>query len=157
MTEAAVDAIAPEGAFVQRFVVEPEQLSTLVPHLNNVEIVRWIDRVAEAHLDHAGWPRRTLAADGVMWFVARHEIDYRGEAFANDAISAITWVESYGRTTCLRATRLVRDRDARLLVAARTRWAHVDLSSRRPTRIPEAVLRAVPALGEFGTVPRSRE
>jgi len=126
------------------FEVEKDALSETVPHLNNVEIVRLIDRAAEAHLKSLGWSRPTMAAGGTMWFVARHEIDYRAEAFDGDRLIAATWVRRYGRTTSERATRILRPRDAVVVAEASTRWAHMDLRSRRPTRIPAEVIDACP-------------
>jgi len=130
--------------FLLFFEVAPEALSETVPHLNNVEIVRLVDRAAEAHLDSLGWTRRTLAARERMWFVARHEIDYRAETFGGDHLLVATWVRRYGRTTCTRATRILRSRDEVLVAEAETRWVHMDLGTRRPTRIPREVLEACP-------------
>lgn len=126
------------------FRVGPSLLSDPVAHLNNVAMVRLVDRAAEDHLDRFGWTRRSLAAQGVMWFVARHEIDYRAEAFAGDEIAAATWIESFGRTTCVRATRLFRLADDRLIAEAVSRWVHIELASRRPCRIAEELRNAMP-------------
>jgi acyl-CoA thioester hydrolase len=126
------------------FRIGPELLSDPVAHLNNVAILRLVDRAAEDHLDRFGWTRRSMAADGTMWFVARHEVDYRAEAFAGDEIVAATWIESFGRTTCLRSTQLRRLADDRLVAEAISRWVHIDLASRRPRRIAEDLRLAMP-------------
>lgn len=125
--------------------IGPALLSDPVAHLNNVAILRLIDRAAEDHLDRFGSTRHAMAAAGVMWFVARHEIDYRAEAFAGDEIVAATWIESFGRTTCVRATQLRRLADDRLVAEATSRWVHIDLASRRPRRIAEELRMAMPA------------
>lgn len=126
------------------FRIDTSLLSDPVAHLNNVAILRLVDRAAESHLDRFGWTRQAMAAQGTMWFVARHEIDYRAEAFAGDEIVATTWVERYGRTTCLRATRLHRIGDDRLVAEAMSRWVHIDLAARKPRRIPEPTRLAIP-------------
>ena len=74
-----------------------------------------------------------------MWFVARHEIDYRGEAFAGDRILAATWIVDATRTTVRRATLVFRPADDRVICEATTRWALVNLETRRPLRIPQAI------------------
>ncbi|MGA0174270.1 MAG: acyl-CoA thioesterase [Phycisphaerales bacterium] len=126
------------------FRIGPSLLSDPVAHLNNVAILQLVDRAAEDHLDRFGWTRRAMAAEGVMWFVARHEIDYRAEAFAGDELVAATWIESFGRTTCLRSTQLRRLGDDRLVAEAISRWVHIDLASRRPRRIAEELRLAMP-------------
>jgi acyl-CoA thioester hydrolase len=108
-----------------------------VPHANNIVILSWIDLVASRHGDAAGASRAELAVRGRMWFVARHEIDYLGEAFAGDALLLATWVEKLGRTSLVRATRIVRARDGAVLTRATSRWALVDLASRRPVAIDD--------------------
>lgn len=124
--------------------VTPESLSETVPHLNNVEILRLVDRAAESHLDELGWTRRAMAEEGRMWFVARHEIDYRAEAFGGDRLVVATWIRSYGRTTCVRATRIARVADATVVAEASTRWVHIDLATRRPIRISPETMAACP-------------
>lgn len=124
--------------------VDADALSGTVPHLNNVEVVRLVDRVAEHHLESLGWSRRVMAAEGRMWFVARHEIDYRAESFGGDRLVLATWVRRYGRTTAVRETRIARPRDRVLVAETSTRWVHMDLETRRPTRIPPEAMAACP-------------
>lgn len=132
-------ADAPElGLFALSHVVEARETSALVPHANNVVILGWIDLAASLHGAAAGASREELAAAGRMWFVARHEIEYLGEAFAGDRIILATWVETLGRTSLVRATRILRE-DGKILTRATSRWALVDLASRRPVAIPEPV------------------
>ena len=126
------------GVFAVAHTVHPSETSALVPHANNVVILGWIDLVASLHGAAAGAPRDQLAREGRMWFVARHEIEYLGEAFVGDRIVVATWVETLGRTSLVRATRILRD-DGKLLTRATSRWALVDLASRRPVAIPEPV------------------
>lgn len=123
--------------------VRVDETSLLVPHANNVVILSWIDLVAEQHGDAAGASRSELFAAGKMWFVARHEIDYLGESFAGDEVIIATWIETLGRTSLRRATRIASARDGHELVRATSRWALVDLTTRRPTAIPDAVRAAL--------------
>lgn len=124
--------------------VDAASLSACVPHLNNVEILRLVDRGAESHLDRLGHTRAAMAARGVMWFVVRHEIDYLAEAFGGDRLLLATWIRSHGRTTSVRATRILRPADGKVVAAAESRWVHVDLATRRPLRIPHDLLAALP-------------
>jgi acyl-CoA thioester hydrolase len=126
------------GLFAIRHTVSERETSALVPHANNIVILGWIDAIASLHGAHAGAARADLASVGRMWFVARHEVDYLGEAFADDKLILATWVEKLGRTSLVRATRILRE-DGTVLTKASSRWALVDLASRRPTAIPDPV------------------
>ena len=110
-------------------------------HVNNAVWVKWIQDVAVAHWHAVAAPEH---AQAYIWVVTRHEIDYRAEAFAGEEIVAATWIESFGRTTCVRATRLMRLADDRLIAGAISRWVHIDLGSRRPRRIAEELRAAMP-------------
>lgn len=127
------------GVFALVHTVREDDTSALVPHANNIVILGWIDLVAARHGDACGASREELAAHGRMWFVARHEIDYLGESFAGDELHLVTWIEKLGRTSLSRTTRVVRARDGFELVRATSRWALVDLSTRKPTPIAESV------------------
>ncbi|MEY3025373.1 MAG: hypothetical protein RLZZ238_270 [Planctomycetota bacterium] len=137
--------IPVRGAFALAHAVAADEVSALVPHANNIVILGWIDRLAARHGDAAGASREALAQRGAMWFVARHEIDYLGEAFVGDELLLVTWTERVGRTSLVRATRIVRARDGKLLTSALSRWALVDLATRRPTAIDPAVREALAA------------
>ena len=126
------------GVFAVRHTVSERETSELVPHANNIVILGWVDAIASLHGAHAGAARADLAVQGRMWFVARHELDYLGEAFAGDRLVIATWVEKLGRTSLVRATRILRE-DGALLTSATSRWALVDLATRRPTAIAEPV------------------
>jgi acyl-CoA thioesterase FadM len=139
---AALDAVPP-GAFVVPHTVLESETSALVPHANNVAILGWIDLVASLHGAACGAAREDLGAAGRMWFVARHEIDYLAESFVGDALLFATWTPKVGRTSLVRETRIVRAADRATVVRATSRWAHVDLATRRPAPIADAVRTAL--------------
>ena len=116
--------------------IDESSLSATIPHVNNVVYLSWIDRAAELHGDAVGQTRAALFDRGIMWFVARHDIEYRAEVFGEDDVVVATWLTEMSRTTAQRATAIVRPADATLVCRATTRWALVDLASRRPLRIP---------------------
>ena len=135
----------PARAFRLTRTVTAEQLSALVPHANNVQIVGWIDEAARTHGDASGLTRERMHSEGRMWFVARHEIDYLAESFAGDEILVGTWLAGITKTTAMRATKVWRrpaggTLDWELAVDALSRWVHMSLGTRRPTRIPAADL-----------------
>ncbi len=130
--------VAPSGVvvFAAAVDVRPEDLSHLVPHANNVQYLRWIDRVTELHLDSTGETRATMASEGRMWFVARHEIDYLAEVFVGERLGIATWIAESGRTTVQRATAIWIATSGVIICKASSRMVHVNLVSRRPCRPP---------------------
>lgn len=151
---AEVLATPPSRVFACWHRVREDEVSALVPHANNIVILGWIDRIAELHGAHAGAARESVARDGRMWFVARHEIDYLGESFVGDELVIATWIEKLGRTSLTRTTVIAKRPDgangvaavgarSTILIRASSRWAFVNLTTRRPAAIPEDVRRAL--------------
>jgi acyl-CoA thioester hydrolase len=133
-------AIPHPRAFLAKLVVTAEDLSRLVPHANNVEYLRWIDRVAELHADHLEHTRARLLEAGRCFFVARHEVDYLAECWEHEELLVATWVRSMRKTTSWRDTLILRPADGAVICRGSTLWAFVDMSSRRPARIPDAMI-----------------
>ena len=99
-------------------------------HVNNVAYVRWIQDVAVAH-----WRHTVSKAEQAKftWVVLRHEIDYKKQGFANDRITAVTWVGKATKITCERFTEIRRGGD--LLVQAKSVWCMLERSTSKPARI----------------------
>lgn len=122
--------------FVCEITVGPELLSRAIPHVSNIEYVRWFDRAAELHSDAAGYTREAMLEANIMWFVARHEIDYHAEAWLNDRLVIATWVRDFSRVKSWRDSVIVRPADETVVCRCATLWVLVDLQTRRPRRIP---------------------
>jgi len=137
MTPSAIDAnLADHGVdhpdpFVLRFTVTADQVSSVVPHVDNVAVIRWLDRAAELHAAALGWPRTRLLDENIMWFVGRHEVDYLAEASEADELIVATWVRDIRRVKSWRDYVIVRPSDNRIICRAATLWVLVDLSTRR--------------------------
>jgi acyl-CoA thioester hydrolase len=115
--------------------IDRSQLSDVVPHVNNVEYVRWLDRAAELHSDSVGWTRDALFESGMMWFVARHEVDYVAEAWGHDSLFIATWVRNFHKVKTWRDHVVFRPSDRQVICRASTLWVLVDLATGRPRRI----------------------
>ncbi len=117
--------------------VLPEQTSIEVDHINNIEYLRWIDKASELHCDACGWDRARLLKAGVMWFVARHEIDYRSEARQEEQLRLTTWVEDVRRVKSWRTTTIhAISETPRLVCSCRTLWVLVDLQTKKSKSVP---------------------
>ncbi len=143
-SNAAVD-LAPfeidhPSPFLCELTVDDRHLSRAVEHVSNIEYVRWLDRAAELHSDALGYTRETMLRENVMWFVARHEIDYRAEAWRGDRIVIATWVRSFKRVKSWRDYVMIRMSDKKMICRAATLWVFVDLATRKPKRIPQEMI-----------------
>jgi len=120
--------------------VQPAQMSRAIDHVSNIEYVRWLDRAAELHADALGYTRRSMLGRDLMWFVARHEIDYLAEVWPHDRLLLATWVRDMGRVKSWRDYVVLRPDDsaggAVPVCRAATLWVLVNLKKRRPARIP---------------------
>ena len=61
--------------FCRRMQVDEADVDEL-GHASNVAYVRWIQEVAKAHSERAGWAHRQYLKLGAVFVVRRHEIDY---------------------------------------------------------------------------------
>jgi len=154
--------------FALRHVPDPAVASHGIPHVNNVAYVSWLDRAAELHADALGWTRAAMAADDLAWFVGRHEISYRAEAWPGDELLLLTWIRRVHRFTAEREVLVLRtaaadeapgrpparDRERddagapappaspEVICRGLSTWVLVTLSTRRPRRHDAAMLEA---------------
>lgn len=117
-----------------------EHLGTVIEHVSNIEYVRWLDRAAELHADSLGYTRRYMLQNQIMWFVARHEIDYLAECWLDDELVIATWVRDFHKVKSWRDYLIVRPRDGQLICRAATLGVLVDLATRRPRRIDREMI-----------------
>ncbi len=137
-----------------RIVPGDDTASRLVSHNSNIEYVRWLDQIGQRHLEDLGWSADTLVNAGAMWFVARHEIDYRREAYAGETLFVATWVRSIRRVKSWRDTVIWRpEPPGEIVCTASTLWVHVDLGTRRPTHPPEDMAKALSPIDVSGESP----
>jgi acyl-CoA thioester hydrolase len=129
-------AVPHPAPFLCDLRIGPGAAGEVIEHVSNIEYVRWLDRGAELHADSLGYTRRHMLDEGVMWFVARHEIDYVAEAWLGDELVLATWVRDMHRVKSWRDTVVVRPSDAAIVCRAATLWVLIGLATRRPTRIP---------------------
>lgn len=117
-----------------------EHLGTVIEHVSNIEYVRWLDRAAELHADSLGYTRQFMLSNQIMWFVARHEIDYLAECWLDDGLVIATWVRDFHKVKSWRDYLIVRPADKHIICKASTLWVLVDLATRRPRRIDREMI-----------------
>jgi acyl-CoA thioester hydrolase len=136
--------------------IGPGDLGEVIEHVSNVQYVSWLDRAAELHADSLGYTRRWMLDRGVMWFVARHEIDYCAEAWLGDELVVATWVRDMKRFKSRRDYLIIRRRDERVICRASTLWVYVDLATRRPRRVDGEMIRRFAPLERADAVTATR-
>ncbi len=113
----------------------------------------WTQSAAQAHSVEQGWSAREYHSIGAAWVVRSHHIEYLNSATVGEAIAIDTWVSNFNKTRCLRKYLIRQPDENRLLVTAETIWAFIDLTQRRPRRIPREIIDAftlVPECDEPG-------
>ncbi|CAM1362943.1 acyl-CoA thioesterase [Tenacibaculum xiamenense] len=103
-------------------------------HVNNVVYVQWIQNIANEH-----WQELTKGVESIdyVWFIVRHEIDYKAQAVLNDTITIKTWV---GKTEGVKSVRHVEiSRGSQVIVKSQTTFCLVDNKTGRPKRITEEI------------------
>lgn len=105
-------------------------------HVNNTVYLQWVQEASEKH-----W---NVLADGNIkqtnvWMALRHEIDYHGQAFIDDTVKVVTWIDdSFGA----KSTRIVHFyKEEELLAKCKTTWVLLDATTLRPKRIGENILK----------------
>ncbi|HSG34789.1 MAG TPA: acyl-CoA thioesterase [Sphingomonadaceae bacterium] len=119
------------NSFTLSFTAGPEHIDEN-GHVNNMVWLEWVQEIAYAHW-HAVAPAEQV--ERYVWFVTRHEIDYRGNIVAGDSVTAHTFIPDPPR-----GARFVRcvdftGADGKMLVQVRSTWAMIDRATGRAQRI----------------------
>jgi acyl-CoA thioester hydrolase len=140
--------------FSKQFVV-PGGAIDVQGHVSNLAYVGWMQDVAIEHSAAVGWPMRRYLELGAGWVVRSHFIEYLRPAFADERLSAHTWVPRFDQRSTPRRYLFVRDTDRTVLARAETSWVFVDLGSGRRRPIPSELLEAFDPVTEEAEVRRA--
>lgn len=123
------------NSFTLQFTAGPEHID-MNGHVNNMVWLQWVQDIATAHWEAVAPPAHQAA---YVWFVLRHEIDYRGNIALGDVVTARTFIP--GPPQGARFVRCVDFTSAagKVLVQVRSTWAMIDRTSGRPLRITQDV------------------
>ena len=121
------------GSYSKTLVVEERHLDEL-NHVNNVVYLQWVQDIAK---DHWFAVAKSPFTDEHFWVVAKHELEYKKQAFLNDEITLTTFVESFRGPFSVRCVEFRRGNE--LLVKARSNWCLIDRKTEKPKRVPEEV------------------
>ena len=108
-------------------------------HVNNAVYVQWIQVAATEHWFAVA--NEELQSE-YMWFCSRHEIDYKQQLYAGNAVEIRTWLGAF------KGARFDRHVDIRLkgsrkpAVLARTTWVLISKDRQMPLRVKPEILAA---------------
>nr|WP_299033755.1 thioesterase family protein [uncultured Tenacibaculum sp.] len=119
--------------FEQKHIVTSEEIDEY-NHVNNVVYVQWMQNISDAH-----WKELSKNVENFdyVWFVIRHEVDYKNQALLGDEVTLRTWV---GKTEGIRSIRhFEMYRGETLLVKSQTTFCLLDANTKKPKRITKEV------------------
>jgi len=106
-------------------------------HVNNLAYLQWCLEAAEQHWKRNATPEMLQA---YVWYVLRHEINYKASAFEGDILKVETWVVHSEGVKSTRNYRITRPSDNKLIVEASTNWCLLNASTLRPAKIPSEIV-----------------
>ncbi len=126
-------------------------------HVNNLEVVRWMQDVAVLHSVARGWPFERYQRTGTAWVVRSHSVEYLAPGFADDTLSIATWVADLRARSSLRRYLVWRPSDRRVIAEAETLWVLVDAATGRPRELPDELRSSFDVVSERAEVMRALE
>lgn len=124
--------------FTLNIKVTPQQIDGL-NHVNNEVYLNWLITAATSHSRHLGWNFERYIERGEAFVVRRHELDYLASAVLHDELIIETWIESIDRAKAMRAYKILRPRDQKIIMHAKTVWFYVSMKTGRPVDIPDDI------------------
>lgn len=126
-------APVPSFAFPIRVYYEDTDASGVAYHAN---YLRWLERARTEWLRSLGMDQRRLRAElGVVFTVAKLQIDYRRPALLDDLLQVVTEVALLRRASVVFEQRLLAQ-DGRLLARGSVQVACVSADGFRPVALP---------------------
>ncbi|MCK7591216.1 acyl-CoA thioesterase [Subsaxibacter sp. CAU 1640] len=122
--------------FEKHHIVEQEDLDHL-NHVNNVRYVQWVQDIAEAH-----WKSKASEdiQESFFWVLMKHTIEYKNEAILGDVLKMVTYVKKSEGVTSIRMVEIYDENTNKLLATSETTWCFMNVSSKRPARIPKEIV-----------------
>jgi acyl-CoA thioester hydrolase len=108
-------------------------------HANNGAYVRWLEEARVAFLEERGWSFSGARQEGALPVVARLEVDFRAEVGYPEELLIATRIGGLGRSSLRLEHEIRRASDGVLAAQAVVVLVWVDVASRRPRPLPDAL------------------
>jgi acyl-CoA thioester hydrolase len=109
-------------------------------HVNNAVYLSWVEEIATAHAEAAGYGRAWSAEKGGGWVIRRSEITYHHPAVYGDVVELTVAVEMVRGARGVRRTTMRRATEGTLFAEAVTEWVWVRLSDGRAVAAPRELV-----------------
>lgn len=109
-------------------------------HVNNAVYLSWVEEIATAHAEAAGYGQAWSEEKGGGWVIRRSEITYHSPAVYGDVVLIEVVVELVRGARGLRRTTMRRAGDGVLFAEALTEWVWVRLSDGRAVAAPRELV-----------------
>lgn len=107
-------------------------------HINNSVYLQWLDQCVWAHCYAVNMTPSFCRQLNRGFAAIRHEIDYIASAYPGNRVAIANWVTlNDERLRAERRFQIIRVDDARTLLRARSYYVCTDLTTGRPSRMPE--------------------
>ncbi len=105
-------------------------------HVNNLTYLQWCLDAAEKH-----WNKFAPSEfqENYVWFVLNHSIDYKAASFEGEELKLITWVDKNEGVKSERHYKIIRIKDSKTLIEAKTVWCLLNAKNQRPTKITDEI------------------
>jgi acyl-CoA thioester hydrolase len=121
-------------SYSKNIVVDASHLDEL-NHVNNVVYLQWVQDISKEH-----WfslVKEPFTSEH-YWVVAKHELEYKKQAFMDDKITATTYVEDFKGPFSIRCVEFRKGDE--LIVKTKSNWCLIDAATQKPKRVPEEIL-----------------
>jgi acyl-CoA thioester hydrolase len=108
-------------------------------HVFNTRYLVYVDDALTDFLEESGLAFHEHEGDGFLMVIAHTSIDYRSEAVIGDTLATSISVKGLGNTSITFSFEIVDVDDNRLVASGEEIYVTVDLTDRRPIRVPDAV------------------
>lgn len=108
--------------------------------------LKYLEEARTEYLDERKLHMKELIQRGVLFVVARQEIDYKSPAFYGDTLTVTTWVSSVSGVKIWFENE-IKNQDSVLIAKAKTLLVCID-QALKPRPLPEDVKKKVTAKGE---------
>ncbi len=121
--------------FTKQFIVPSSAIDSR-NHVNNLSYLQWCLDAAETHWNITA-PKEFQKE--YVWYVIHHSIDYKTAAFEGEKLEINTWIEKNEGVKSVRHYKIIRVKDGKTLIEAKTVWCLLNKKTLRPTKITEEI------------------
>jgi acyl-CoA thioester hydrolase len=127
------------GLFSHSIKVEEKDIDEL-NHVNNKVYLDWLMDASGAHSASLGYTMDKYFEMGCVFVVRRHELDYLRSALFGDELVVNTWIDRVEGARCERMYEIIRVKDQKPIMTAKTLWVFINIKTGRPMPVAQEII-----------------